>query len=346
MIEFGSDFHYIDSESRSDNTLSAFFPSANYYADGRQALIHLYQTQGWERLWIPEYFCYDVVASLQNAGLDLRFYADYPDYHGDNETLDAMQRNGYLRPTDAILRVNYYGTRSYRTSKRLPVAAIVEDHTHDLIGGWAMNSHADWCIASLRKTLPIPEGGMLWSPVGLKLPPVPQLSEENEQIASTRWAAMKLKTRYLAGEAVEKASFRAGYVDTEEFFDRAPVCALDVESQEYLKSFDIRVWYNQKRENWEALRGIKRDGVRVIVPESIGCYPFSLILLFDSQSERDRVRKELIDHQVYPAILWNIPSPTEGELFKFSRRMLSIHCDGRYNASDIQQLKSIIETIL
>ena len=346
MKEFGSDFHYVQTEGKSDNTLSIFFPSANYYADGRQALIHLYQTQGWLRLWVPEYFCYDVVASLKNAGLDLRFYTDYPDYHRDSETLEAIQRNGRFRPTDAILRVNYYGTRSYRTTEKLPVAAIVEDHTHDLIGGWAMNSRADWCIASLRKTLPIPEGGLLWSPVGLKLPPAPMSLEENEQIASTRWTAMKLKTRYLAGEAIEKASFRSGFIDSEEFFDRAPVCSLDAESQGYLKNFNIRAWYKQKRENWEALRGIKRDGVRVIVPESIGCYPFSLILLFDSQSERDRVRKALIDHQVYPAILWNIPSPRDGEVFKFSTDMISIHCDGRYSAEDIQQLKSIIETIL
>ena len=114
----------------------------------------------------------------------------------------------------------------------------------------------------------------------------------------------------------------------------------------HLKNFDIRAWYNKKRENWKALCDIKRDGVRVIEPDNLKCYPFSLILLFDSQSERDRVRKALIEHQVYPAILWNIPSPTEGDIFKFSRGMLSIHCDGRYSANDIQQLKSIIETIL
>ncbi len=346
MIEFGSDFHYIDSGSHSDNTLSTFFPSANYYADGRQALIHLYHSQGWQRLWVPEYFCYDVIASLREAGLNLCFYADFPGYSDDNRTLEAIQRNGYFKSSDAVLRVNYYGTRSYRSPERLWVAAIIEDHTHDLIGGWAINSHADWCIASLRKTLPVPEGGMLWSPVGLKLPPSPLSLEDNEQIASIRWSAMKLKTRYLAGETVEKASFRSGIIDTEEFFDRAPICSLDAESQGYLKNFDIRAWYNQKRENWEVLRDIKRDGVRVIVPESMGCYPFSLILLFDSQSERDRVRKKLIEHQVYPAILWNIPSPTEGEIFEFSRGMLSIHCDGRYNAEDIQQLKSIIESIL
>ena len=346
MKEFGSDFHYIAPLTRAEKTLNDFYPRANLYADGRQALIHLYRTQGWERIWIPEYFCYDVISSLKEAGLNIFFYADHPGYGGDDQTLEAIQKNGYFKPTDAILRVNYFGTRAYRSPEKLSVAAVVEDHTHDLIGGWAMNSHADWCIASLRKTLPIPEGGILWSPVGLKLPEPPAKSDENERVTATRWEAMKLKARYLAGENVEKASFRAGYVDTEPFFDTAPVCALDEGSKEYLRSFDIQDWYKRKRENWEILRDIKKEGVRVLGLENYGCYPFSLVLVFDFQTDRDRVRKALIEHQIYPAILWNVPAPTEDEIFKFSRGMLSIHCDARYTKEDIVTMKSIIESVL
>ena len=307
-------------------------------------MIDLYRSQGWQRLWVPEYFCYDVIASLKEAGLELRYYADWPgkddgDNENENDNLD-------LRQGDAILRVNYFGMRSYRGVEKLRVP-VVEDHTHDLIGGWAMNSHADWCIASLRKTLPIPEGGMLWSPVGLRLPEMPERSEENERIAAIRWEAMRLKARYLAGEDVEKATFRAGFVDTEEYFDRAEVCALDAESQKYLREFDIRDWYNRKRQNWELLRDIRKEGVRLVRPESIGCYPFSLVLLFDSLDERERVRKELIAHQIYPAVLWTIPHcPADGEIFTFSRGMLSIHCDGRYTEEEILQMKRILVKVM
>ena len=346
MIEFGSDFHYISHRGSGENTLQALFPSANYYADGRQALIDLFRSQGWKRLWVPEYFCYDVIESLKESGLELCFYGDYPGHLEDGKTLESIQRKGYFRPTDAILRLNYFGTRSFRGLEKLNIP-VVEDHTHDLIGGWAIKSHADWCIASLRKSLPVPEGGLLWSPAGLRLPGAPDVSEENERIAAIRWKAMRLKARYLAGEEVEKTTFRAGFVDTEEYFDRAEVCSLDRESKEYLKSFDIRNWYNRKRENWELLRDIKKEGVHVICPENRGCYPFSLVLLFDSLDERDRVRKELIEHQIYPAILWSIPDcPADEELFLFSRGMLSIHCDGRYSAEDILQMKEIIESIL
>lgn len=346
MKEFGSDFHYIQPYEGCGNTLYDCFPKANLYADGRQALIHLYHSQGWGRLWMPEYFCYDVIASLKLAGLDIRFYADYPGYSEDNTTLEAIQRNGYFRPTDAVFRVNYFGTRSYRNLERLSVAAIVEDHTHDLIGGWARYSTADWCIASLRKTLPLPEGGILWSPKGLPLPGEPASSEENEKIVAVRWEAMRLKERYLAGEPVDKAAFRAGYVNTEAYFDTAPVCALDKQSAAYLRGFDIRDWYERKRKNWMVLKDIRKEGVRVLYPEHPACYPFSLVLLFDFMDDRERVRKALIENRVYPAVLWNIPSPTEGEIFKISRGMLSIHCDGRYNTSDMQHLKTIIESVI
>lgn len=345
MLEFGSDFHYISGFQGKDNTLNDFYPHANYYADGRQALIQLYHSQGWQRLWVPEYFCYEVVESLKQAGLDLRFYTDWPSYHSDSETLDAIHRHGHFKPKDAVLRVNYFGTRSYRNSERLPVA-IVEDHTHDLIGSWALHSTADWCIASLRKTLPIPEGGILWSPLELPLPETSCEYAKNEEIAAIRWEAMKLKADYLAGENIEKETFRSGFINTEDYFDSAPVCSLDSSSQEFLEAFNVREWYGRKRDNWNLLRDIRKDGVHVLLPEDTDGYPFSLILLFDFLEERDRVRKALIDNKVYPAVLWNIPAPTEGEIFQFSRGMLSIHCDGRYSSDDILQLKSIIESVL
>ena len=343
MTEFGSDFHYIESKIPSKDAICDFFPSANYYADGRQALIHLYRSQGWKRLWMPKYFCYDVIDSLRVEGLDLAFYTDHPDYKDDLKTIEAIRC--YFREGDAILRMNYFGLRSFRSSEYVSIP-IVEDHTHDLIGGWALKSNADWCIASLRKSLPIPEGGILWSPIGLKLPKQPDVSVENERIATIRWEAMNLKTRYLVNEVVDKMAFRKRFVNTEEYFDRAEVCALDKRSQRYLETFDVREWYNRKRENWELLCDIKGDGVRVLRPENMGCYPFSLILVFMTGEERNRVRKELIEKQIYPAILWNVPESTEGEVFQMSNGILSIHCDARYTKDDILLMKNIIESIL
>lgn len=346
MLEFGSDFHYIKSCCSSGRVLSDYYPIANYYADGRQSLIHLYKSYGWERIWLPEYYCYDVIKSLKDAGLNVVFYTDYPNNNEDSYTLNSIQEKGLFRPTDAILRVNYFGLRSHRSSDGFSVAAVIEDHTHDLIGDWASNSTADWCIASLRKTLPIPEGGILWSPRKFALPESPISLDQNEEIASIRWDAMELKARYIAGDGIEKAAFRPGYVDTEAFFDTCDVCALDKRSKEYLESFDVASWYQRKLDNWSLLRDFHRQDVRILVPDNSQCYPFSLVFVFSSHEKRDRGRQALIGNSVYPAILWHIPPSADGDVFMMSSNMLSIHCDARYSEEDIQQLKLIIQKVI
>lgn len=340
MTEFGSDFHYIASCSTPGKSIRDIFPSANYYADGRQALIHLYRSEGWSRLWVPRYFCYEVLDSLIKAGVTIEFYDDIPGSEGEELALGLP-----FDDSDALLRVNYFGTRRFRLNAGISVP-VIEDHTHDLIGDWASKSDADWCIASLRKTLPIPEGGILWSPVGLALPDAPVSLEENELIAEARWKAMKAKSQYLEGLDIEKNAFRSIFINTEGFFDSAPVCSLDRMSLDYLQSFDVPDWYDRKRKNWELIRNLDFECVEVLLPESDDCFPFSLVLLFDSQDRRDMVRHKLIEKQVFPAILWDIPDGIEGKSSEFSRRMLSIHCDGRYSPADILQMKSIIESVI
>lgn len=59
--------------------------------------------------------------------------------------------------------MNYFGLRTSRSNQSLPIP-VIEDHSHDLLGRWPLYSDADWCIASIRKTLPTIEGGMVWSP--------------------------------------------------------------------------------------------------------------------------------------------------------------------------------------
>ena len=339
MKEFGSDFHYVPLAESCGKTIRDYYPDAVYYAAGRQALIDLYEQKGWKSLWVPEYFCYEVLASMQRRGVNLKFYPDYP---------LADERDFYLslpyEDGDALLRVNYFGLRSVRTNAGIPVP-VVEDHTHDLIGDWATGSDAEWCIASLRKTLPIAEGGILWSPKGLKLQKEIELITENSKIASKRWAAMRKKALYLKNVIDDKSEFRTAMLSTEEEFDSMRISALDKETQEYLQEFDIAQWYEKKNNNREILRDALSGMVHILEPDGSGCNPFSLTLLFDTEAERNDFRECLINRSVYPAILWSVPETKCLEAVDFSRRMLSVHCDARYGTEEIKQLQDIIAGI-
>ncbi len=338
MKEFGSDFHFISPQTYSGKGLGDYYPDAVYYADGRQALIDLYRQNGWKRLWVPEYFCYEVLRSVEREGIHLKFYLDYPLFD-ECATLHSLP----FEKGDVLLRVNYFGLRARRSNQDLPVP-VIEDHTHDLIGDWAINSDADWCIASLRKSLPLAEGGFLWSPKGGIIKTSPKSTSENESLAYMRWRAMRTKTMFLNDLIADKRAFRADFVSTEERFDELRISAIDVESSNYIKQFDVAQWYKKKRANWNILKRKMEGNLSntVLEPECTVCTPFSFTLLFGSVTERNDFRESLIHQSVYPAILWKVPENISSRVVDFSERVLSIHCDARYSKEDMIQLADIM----
>ena len=341
MREFGSDFHYIESYNSVRAHLTDVFRNAMLLADGRQCIVLLIRQYGWRRIWMPDYFCYEVIDTIrEQTGIEVLFYADSPLKEGNVENLPYEEG-------DVLLRMNYFGLRDVRRNTDIPVP-VIEDHSHDPFGHWALYSDADWCISSIRKSLPLPEGGMMWSPKVHELLEIPQSSEENEKIAAIRWEAMEMKAAYLDGKEVCKDEFRNKYIETEEWFDQAEPTQIDERTKKFIcKQFDLNLWLGVKRKNWSLLRElVSSEKCKVNGPEHESCTMFSLVLLLDNKAQRDKVRKSLIENCVYPAILWNVPETASEESKKFSERMLSIHCDGRYNEEDIKQLAGILNKVL
>lgn len=341
MKEFGSDFHFIDSYDSGRAHLTDVFRGATLLADGRQCIVALIRQYGWRRLWMPDYFCYEVIDTIkEQTGIKVMFYEDNPLLEGQVENLP-------FEKGDVLLRMNFYGMRGQRCNKKIP-CPVIEDHSHDPFGHWALYSDADWCISSIRKILPLPEGGMMWSPKGYCLTIALQPSDENEQIATTRWEGMEMKTAYLKGENVSKEEFRKRYTETEEFFDKAEPAVIDSRSRDVVsKKLDINLWQGAKRKNWLLLKSlVNQDSCKVLTPEDEFCTAFSLILLMQTKEQRDALRKRLIEAYVYPAILWMVPESASESSKDFSERMLSIHCDGRYTEEDVRQLAGILNNAI
>lgn len=98
---------------------------------------------------MPEYFCYEIIDSIKKNDIEICFYNDNPLLDDDIEISKIKFEDG-----DVLFRMNFFGLREFRDNSELGIS-VIEDHSHDLIGDWPVNSNADWCIASLRKTLPI-----------------------------------------------------------------------------------------------------------------------------------------------------------------------------------------------
>jgi len=340
--EFGSDFHLIYGNDSNKAHLTDLYRDAVLMADGRQCIEILIRQYGWKRLWMPEYFCYNIIEYLQkNTGIDIAFYTDHPE-NDDKKVIPNL----CFQEGDALLRMNYFGLRSFRSTYDIPVP-VIEDHSHDLVGDWAKNSDADWCVASLRKIIPIPEGGIVWSPKGYCLNCHLTQSASNDDLTQKRWLAMEEKDKYLKGIIGDKDVFRNLYLETEDAFDGLDISLIDERSKHFLMSFDLDNWNFAKKRNYEMLCRLDSNrGVQVIRPENGNLTPFSLVLLFDDELKRERVRKKLIESSVYPAVLWHVPDSSHDEVRGFSMRMLSIHCDGRYKEKDIDELYNTINMII
>jgi hypothetical protein len=341
MIEFGSDFHYIDNYGNGNTHLTDLFRDTTLLADGRQCIVLLIRQYGWKRIWFPDYYCYEVIDTIrEQTDIEVTFYEDNPLHEGDVYNLPCAQG-------DVLLRMNFFGLRGWRSSKGIS-CPVIEDHSHDPLGEWALNSDAGWCISSIRKTLPLSEGGMMWSPKGYQLTDTVDVQVGNEQMAAIRWNAMEMKAAYLKGYDESKEAFRTLFTKTERWFDRAEPTWIDDRSRDVVSiKLDINLWKEVRRRNWSLLNSlVNREVCSVLEPQNENCTAFSFVLVFDDRERRDSVRARLIEAGVYPAVLWVIPDSASEQAKDFSNRMLSIHCDGRYNQEDIRQLEAILNKAL
>jgi len=347
--EQGSDFHWLGV----GRVLVRFSPpwaaNGTLFGSGRDALRSLIShgkaTRAWRRLWMPSYFCQEVVRTVRSCGLEVALYAARPDRSVLHLSLD------FRVESDVLFVANTFGLHPSvvvdNHKGRLP--ETMEDHTHDPWSDWAFKSRADWCMASLRKVLPIPDGGVLWSPAGHKMPEEAAVTPARSAASAKKLAAMFLKTAYLKGESVTKEQFRVLAVSGEEALARGTVSGMPQWTRGLFSKFPIKKWRRDRLRNHAALVSSLRNvpWLTVLQPFAEGSCPFSGILVFDSAERREHVRKCLIECQIYPAILWllekravrGVPSAD----VDFSRRMLSIHCDTRYTVGQMRHVARLIK---
>lgn len=336
-MEFGSDFHKVEYPIGNGLPYGIF----NHYVSGRQPLLDVIQMSGYKRVWIPSYYCGESLTILDRCDVKIARYNCLP---MDNP--DSCVENLPLESDDLLLRFNFFGLHCFHNSDQLP-CDVIEDHTHDLIGEWARNSNARWCFASIRKTMPTADGGILWSSINEPLLTQPSLTREVAGVMSIRYRAMEKKSEYLKGKSENKESFLKDFRNTEECFSSFTLSDWSLITNDIAASFDIVTWYKMKKANYVKLISSLEFHYSIPLWSTIDkSTPFSLIILFHNNALRDKARRHLIKNNVYPAILWPDVYDKDAEAVDFSQRMLSIHCDGRYTINDIQLLAQIINEVI
>lgn len=333
--EHGSDFH-LALDTGSTPSPWSDRPHA-LWGSGRDALRALIEwgrsRRGWRRILVPTYYCHEVTAALLDQ-LEVRTYAHAP-------TSPASPVEAGI--DEVVLVVALFGTPP--TPAVSGEGVVVEDHSHDPFSSWSIESVADYAIASLRKTLPLPDGGVLWSPRGLAVPAERPVTLDHDRAALKRLLAMTLKRHYLDGGPVRKKEMRALAIDGEREIGQGEISGVSSFTRCRLPTLPAGPWREARATNLRAFRTALGELPGAIVLEA----PFAATLLFDQGQVRDQVREALIAARIYPAVLWPLEGPgIEGipsNHVDLGRRILSIHCDYRYDPADMARVAAEIRRV-
>ncbi|HET8653209.1 MAG TPA: hypothetical protein VFM13_11635 [Gaiellaceae bacterium] len=334
--EVGGEFH---SPVETPRPFHPWPRPAVWYALGRHGVEALVPLLRVRTLWLPDYFCHDVAVGWERL-VEVKTYEDDPRWAEPRwETLRAERG-------ELVLGVNYFGARAgtgWEERRDEAGWMLIEDHSHDPFSPWAVGSSADFAFSSLRKTLPVPDGGILWSPRGLDLPPQPRATAEGSEL---KLAAMLLKGRYLDGGGPDlKERFRRLQLQGEELLAQAPVAAASPAAREAVIGGAPLPWRVRRSDNAIHLLGLLAgvDGVEPVFDEwPAGAAPLGVVLVCRSESLRDRVRESLREAGVYCPVHWRVERPVSERVRDLSSRVLTIPTDWRYDDTDMEQVASLV----
>ncbi len=315
----------------------------------RALLAHGREHCGWQRLRLPEYLSNEVKTAAARGGLPVETFQDGPG------ALARALSSAAPRPGDVLMRVNFFGLRDFSAERlELPGGVVlIEDHTHDPFSPAAFHSQADFCLASLRKWLPMPDGAALWSPKKLELPPPPPRQPEAESASARKLAAMLFKWRYLQGLFGGKAAFRELAAHGERGLGVGEAAAMSPWSRLLLKTFPWPQWRQTRRENHNHLTARLEDLKHIEIllpPEGSDAVPYCFSFLLPAAETRENARKTLIAQDIYPLALWNLEKAPCGGVSPppadFSRHVLGLHCDMRYGEADMERVAAALRRAL
>lgn len=337
-IEYGSDFHLpLNDQWYLSKPENSFFNFGNFkfFASGRAALYAILRyeqaTNGIDTLYLPSYYCHEVDEFIAKLSIDIHYYPCNP--------LQDAQKALEQIPNDrsvAVVTTSYFGIPAGEVGESDTL--WIEDLTHSLAA--IKESNATYVFGSLRKELPMPLGGFAYSTV--KELPVTASNSVIENLWEGKAKAMKLKGKYLKGEDIDKAHFRALFASLEVALSKQDSDGgLTREGIDFLRKLDCEAIFQQKQKNINHLKtAINRELLQQHGIQLVGNASFALTLKFQQQKERDQFKKHLIDRNLFPAILW--PAQKQEPDKQLEDRLLMLHVDFRYESKDIEAMASII----
>ena len=340
-IELGSEFNLNFNElSLTENNLINFLSTySTLWLDSGRSAIKCIETLSDKIVLLPEYICESVISCFNIH--NVKFYKINEDFTIDVDDLfSKINRN-----IGAIFIVNYFGCihnenilLKIRDIADFLGITVVEDNTQSLFS--KHNSIGDYQVASVRKWLPCPNGGVLYS------------SKNNLKVDGTKFyrskhndkvKAMLLKDMYLKDNLDVNEVYRQIFVNAEEKFSQDSIYKISDLSRFIINCFDVDKLVSKRKRNYQHLKeGLKTLGINVTHTLSEKECPFVLPLRVKNRND---FREFLIDNRIYCAVHWPFDGPDaeNRSIAKYNAdTLISLPVDQRYSESDIDYMLEVI----
>ena len=341
-MELGSDFELdITSLKETEDTIFRYLDGYHsiYTDSGRSAgrLLNHKLSQG--TVLLPAYICESVV-DVYREGYQIVYYQVKDDLRIDMDDLEGklsenvclvylMHYFGQLQPEDVLQRLS-----DLRTKYGF---VIIEDTTHSIFT--KRHTIGDYCLCSLRKWFPIPDGAVLYSEAELDLEKGRLLSRK---APSRRLEAMVLKHAYIHDGVDGHSLYRQIFMGEEEKLDgQKEQYQISYVSEALLRGLPVEEMAVQRRHNCNRLRSfLGQLGIQCLVSgkETV---PLTCPIYMPN---RDAFRSYLSDSQIYCAVHWPLPKEQDNEAARWiSSHIISLPIDQRYGDLHMEYLEHIIK---
>ncbi len=344
-MELGSEFNLKleDIVEKSDNIYKYLADyDTMYFNSGRSGFMALDAILPKGKVLVPGYLCDCVIESFKNHDVefikvnecleyDVEEFFNKLDY--DVVAVVLMNYFGHLQDPDLIKQIEKW--------KETYDFIVIEDTTHSIFSNPL--TIGDYGICSLRKWLPIPDGGVLYSKKSLD---DIRSNDYNRNENINKAYGMILKTLYLENGFDFNKEYRNIFAKSEERLDFQEMPLLISSFSQYLmRCIDIKDMVLKRQENGKYIySSLKKSGnMDFVVNFKRDECPLTVPIYIEN---RNVFRKYLIDNNIFCAVHWPIENTVLGEnrwAVNISDSIISLPIDQRYDKKDLDYMLDIIK---
>ena len=343
-MEIGSEFSALAGQLQTNTKLDCFLMDTDrvFTFSGRTAIeTALRNISNKRNALLPAYCCQSMVDPFLAQGVSVDFYPVEARAGG----LDIDLR--IPDSCDVVLLCNYFGfsvdyPKEELARFRKRGGVIIEDITHSMFSQKNGGINSNYLVASLRKWGPVLDGGVCWSREKLDIKPD---KDPDEEFLAMKWTAMVRKAMYLQGADIDKKEYLLLYSQSNKYLaENYENTRMSVASQQQMVGWDICRMRDVRRNNAKILySGLKNvQDIRPMFPERAMDCPLFVPVLVDN-GRRDDLRQYLISQEIYCPVHWPMPEGTGSNIYA---QELSLVCDQRYSATDMQRMVNCIHDFM